>query len=118
MTVVTCPNCGAKNRVDESRAGRLQPVCGKCGRKLDIPGAGNGEPVELTDENFAATALQSGPTPVLVDCWAPWCPPCRAIAPSIDQLAAESSGRYVVAKINIDDNPQTAGRYTVESIPT
>ncbi len=56
--------------------------------------------------------------PVLVDFWAPWCPPCRTLAPSIDQVAAEFSGRIKVAKLNVDDAPAVAQRYDVRSIPT
>ena len=55
---------------------------------------------------------------MLVDAWAPWCGPCRMIAPIIDQLAAESQGRYKISKLNVDENPVTASRYQIASIPT
>jgi thioredoxin len=70
----------------------------------------------VTDANFEAEVLKSG-QPVLVDFWAPWCGPCRAIAPYVDQLADEYSGRLKVVKINVDDNPQTPARFGVRGIP-
>ena len=72
--------------------------------------------VHVTDANFEQEVLKSL-TPVLIDFWAPWCAPCRAIAPIIDDLAGEYSGRLKVVKINVDDNPQTPGRYGVRGIP-
>jgi thioredoxin 1 len=73
--------------------------------------------VELTDDNFDAEVLQSA-NPVLVDFWAPWCGPCRQIAPLIDQLAESYEGKVKVGKINIDDNPQVTNQYGIQSIPT
>jgi thioredoxin 1 len=72
--------------------------------------------VHVTDASFENEVLKSA-TPVLIDFWAPWCAPCRAIAPIIDDLAGEYSGRLKVVKINVDDNPQTPGRYGVRGIP-
>jgi thioredoxin 1 len=72
---------------------------------------------EFTDENFRKEVLESS-TPVLVDFWAPWCGPCRMIAPLIDQLAAENSGAVKVGKLNIDNSPGSAQTYGVVSIPT
>ena len=71
----------------------------------------------MTDENFAAEVERSS-LPVLLDLWAAWCGPCRMIAPVIEQLAAELAGRVKVAKLNVDDNKQTAARFGVRSIPT
>ena len=72
---------------------------------------------EFTDSNFSTEVLKSD-TPVLVDFWAPWCGPCRQIAPAIDQLASENAGAVKVGKVNIDENPGTAQEYGVSSIPT
>jgi thioredoxin len=123
MAVVVCPNCGAKNRVDEQRAAITRPVCGRCGKPLMVPGGaapganGAGKPIEVTDATFDSTLAAAGDKPVLVDCWAAWCGPCRMIAPTINQLAAESNGRWVVAKLDVDANPRTAGRFKIDAIP-
>ena len=73
--------------------------------------------IEIDDKNFDAEVLQAG-EPVLVDFWAPWCGPCRMIAPMIEELAEENAGSAKVGKLNIDDNPNTAQTYSVSSIPT
>ncbi|HZH29782.1 MAG TPA: thioredoxin [Pyrinomonadaceae bacterium] len=124
MPVVTCEKCGAKNRVEEGAARKnVRAVCGRCGAELTAgaqTGRGGGagaQPINVSDATFAREVLGGG-LPVLLDCWAAWCAPCRLIAPIVDQLAAESEGRYVVAKLNVDENPQTASRFNVRSIPT
>src|SRR5690242_3912933 len=116
MPIIACPNCGSKNRVDESRAQSTQPVCGKCGQKLPASAAADGHPITVTDSNFESVIADA--RPVLVDFWADWCPPCRMIAPILDQLSSQSEGKCVIGKLNVDENQQTAARFHVEGIPT
>ena len=71
----------------------------------------------LTDGNFEASVIQAS-APVLVDFWAEWCGPCRLVAPTVEALASDFSGRITVGKLNVDDNPLTAGRFGIRSIPT
>jgi thioredoxin 1 len=75
------------------------------------------EPIHVTDENFEKTVLQS-PIPVIVDFWAPWCGPCKMVAPTLDKLASENDGNLLIAKVNTDEHNEWAGRYGVQGIPT
>jgi len=112
--VVRCPACGVGNRVPRAKIDQgLVPVCGRCKTPLRV----DTKPIVVTDASFSADVERS-PLPVLVDAWAAWCGPCRMIAPVIDELAAELAGRLRVVKLNVDDNPQTASRFNLRSIPT
>ena len=75
------------------------------------------KPIEVDDSNFDQIVLQAK-TPVLVDLWAPWCAPCRMVAPVVEELASEYAGKVSFAKLNVDQNPNTASRYGIMSIPT
>jgi thioredoxin 2 len=110
--LITCPSCGTTNRLPPVGAGR-KAICGKC--KTPLPDRAH--PIEVTDTTFASEVERSD-TPVLLDLWADWCGPCHMLAPTIDQLSSEMSGRVKVAKLNIDENPGIANRYGVRSIPT
>ena len=113
--IVKCPNCGAQNRIHTTRVQEGHaPRCGKC--KTPLP-MGDGKPVIVNDATFQQEVVQSS-LPVFLDCWAAWCAPCRTLAPIVDQLASELAGRVKVAKLNVDENPQTATQFGIQSIPT
>jgi thioredoxin 2 len=113
--IATCPSCGAKNRIPFSRLSE-GPVCGKCRESLRGV-IGTGKPRDVTDSTFDEDVIKY-PGTVLVDCWAPWCGPCKMVAPILDQLAQEYRGRARIAKINTDQNPQVSAKFGIQSIPT
>ncbi|MCC6261813.1 MAG: thioredoxin [Anaerolineales bacterium] len=77
----------------------------------------SGEPIHVTDDAFEQTVMQSA-LPVLVDFWAPWCNPCKMIAPTLEKLAKEQEGKLIVAKINTDENPEWMTKFGIQGIPT
>ena len=113
LQLIHCGACGADNRVDRDKlAGGFQAVCGRC----KTPLAGATAPLVVSDATFVSEVERS-PLPVLVDMWAPWCGPCRMIAPALDELARELAGRVRIAKLNVDENPATSARFDIRSIP-
>ncbi|HEX5870565.1 MAG TPA: thioredoxin [Longimicrobium sp.] len=108
---VACGHCGRLNRVDLARAGD-GPKCGACGKAIALD-----RPMRLTDAEFDRVVADS-PVPVLVDFYADWCPPCKMMAPTLDQVARDRTGRALVAKVDTDANPMLARRFGIASIPT
>lgn len=106
-----CEFCGTWNRIDAERASD-KPKCGNCGKPMLLD-----RPVKLDDESFARTIADSD-VPVLVDFYADWCGPCKMMAPSVDKLAADYSGKAIVAKLNTDLAQQTSQSFQIRGIPT
>jgi len=105
-TIVRCPSCGKKNRVRPVASGT--PRCASC--KAALPWLVEADAARFDDEVRASV-------PVLVDLWAPWCGPCRMVAPVLEQLARERAGRLKVVKVNVDAAPPVAQRFDVQGIP-
>ena len=112
--IISCPSCGGANRVRRERVLEgLSPVCGHCKTNLAV----DASPVTVTDATFATEVL-GFPRPVLVDLWAAWCAPCRMIAPALEEIAGEMMGKVRIAKLNVDENPQSHAGLRVSGIPT
>lgn len=108
---ISCPVCQAKNRLPGERLGD-NPKCGKCKQPLF-----SGEPQELTTVNVS-TVLNDNQIPVVVDCWASWCGPCRTFASVFEQAARELEPQFRFAKLNTEEHQQLAARWGIRSIPT
>jgi thioredoxin 2 len=111
--IVNCASCGRANRLAFESLGRTTR-CGQCKTALPPPNA----PIEISDAaTFDAAAARSA-LPLIIDFWAPWCGPCRMVAPELERLARATAGRYVIVKVNTDAVTDLAARFRIRSIPT
>jgi thioredoxin 2 len=111
--VVGCPACGQKNRLPYDRLDR-SVRCASCKRELHPPA----EPIEIAHADDFNQLTSRASIPVVVDFWAPWCGPCRSVAPELVKVAARSSGRFLVVKVNTDVLSDVGQRFSIRSIPT
>lgn len=115
-TIVRCPSCGAKNRVDRERASKARPKCAKCHGELDVPPMQQA-PLVVTDAN-AQELVDRSPLPVLLDFSSPYCGYCEKLRPTVEKLSREVSDRLRVGVTQLEENRGLAARYGVRATPT
>jgi thioredoxin 2 len=111
--VIACGNCGQRNRIHYGQLDRAIR-CGHCKQPI----AGVDVPVEVDNEEHFEALIHGSVLPVLVDFWAPWCGPCKAVAPEFEKVAYTSLGKLIVAKVNTEQLPDLAQRFSIHAIPT
>ncbi len=112
--ILSCPQCGKPNRLQYRRLGQASFRCGTCHNELPTPA----EPVDMPNEAAFDALVENSTMPVLVDFWAPWCGPCKMMAPEFAKVAATSAGQWLLAKVNTEELPHLAERFAISGIPT
>jgi len=112
--LIRCAACDVTNRISREKLySAHEAICGHCHRPLTV----EGRPRAVTDASFGSDVERS-PLPVLLDAWAPWCWPCQMVGPLVEEIGIEMGGRLRVGRLNVDENPSTAARFDISSIPT
>jgi thioredoxin 2 len=111
--LLACPNCGKRNRLKYEGLGQTFR-CGQCRSELPSPR----DPIDVRSDLVFDALISRSALPVLVDFWAPWCGPCKMVAPEFVKLARETTGKFVIAKVNTEELPSLSQRFRITAIPT
>lgn len=111
--IVACAACGKNNRIPYGKLSE-NGSCGSCGATLPKPS----QPVDVSSDADFELLIKTSAIPVLVDYWAPWCAPCRVVAPELEKVASRTDGRFLIAKVNTEALPIIGAKYNIHSIPT
>ena len=113
MSIFRCAECGRINRIKATDVDAGTATCGQCKSVLDT----SGKPQEVNTAQFKR-AIRNAPVPVLLDVWAPWCGPCRMVAPVLESIGKERAGELMILKVNSDENQQLSSSLKISGIPT
>lgn len=113
MSIYRCRECGRINRIHTKQGDSRTPHCGHCKVDLDTSGA-----PQNVDAKSLRKAIRQSPIPVLLDVWAPWCGPCRMVAPVLEEVGRQRGGELLILKLNSDEHPQMSSSLKVSGIPT